>query len=173
MDEQLKNVTVRIADIVGESVVDGDGIRLTLFTQGCPHHCKECHNAQTWDFNGGKDITLYEIAERIKKNPLLDGITLSGGEPFEQSEKLIPLLKWLRERGYNVWAYSGYTLENLLASEDVAKKEMLNHIDVLVDGPFVAEKKDLTLKFRGSSNQRIIDVNLTRKNGYKRIIIIE
>lgn len=162
MDEQK---ILRIAGIVNDSVVDGLGIRMTIFTQGCPHHCPGCHNPQTHDFGGGHDITLGEIKAMVKKNPLLDGLTFSGGEPFEQAEVLAELAEWLHSEGLNVWCYTGYTFEQLLSGEKKGAKELLDQTDVLVDGEFVEELKDLLLNFRGSSNQRVIDMNATRKSG--------
>ncbi len=160
-------VKLRIAGIVNDSVVDGLGIRMTLFTQGCPHRCPGCHNQHTHDFGGGYDITLGEIAQRVKGNPLLDGMTFSGGEPFEQAEALAQLAVWLHENGLNVWCYSGYTLEEL---QEKAKTNgqvgvLLDNTDVLVDGRFIEAEKNLMLNFRGSANQRVIDMNRTREQG--------
>ncbi len=159
------NKIIRLADIVPESVVDGKGIRMTVFVQGCKHGCKGCHNPATWDLNGGADYSLEFITNLAKKDPLLDGLTFSGGEPFLQPEPLGELAKWCHANGLNVWCYSGYTYEQLcaLGEKDIAVRELLENIDVLVDGPFLEAQKDLTLPFRGSKNQRILDLNETRK----------
>ena len=155
---------LRIAGIVNDSIVDGPGFRLSVFTQGCPHHCAGCHNPQTHDFDGGYDIDTDEIIKKMRKNPLLDGITLSGGEPFCQGEACILLARAAHDMGLNVWAYSGYTYEQLLAG-DAAQQALLDETDVLVDGPFILNQKSLELHFRGSANQRLIDVKASRESG--------
>ena len=149
---------VRIAGIVRESIVDGPGIRFVVFAQGCPHHCDGCHNPSTHDFNGGNLVAVDAIINEMKKNPLLDGITLSGGEPFEQPEAFGELAERAKELGYHVMAYTGYTYEKLLAKKDEQRLRLLENTDLLVDGKFEMEKKSLLLKFKGSKNQRIIDV---------------
>lgn len=155
-------MNIRIAGMVNDSIVDGAGLRFTVFTQGCPHHCAGCHNPQTHDFSAGKDIDTDEIIQTFRKNPLLDGITLSGGEPFCQSEACLRLAKAAHAAGLNVWAYSGYTFEELLAGK-AEWKRLLEEVDVLVDGPFLLEKRTLECRFRGSSNQRLIDVQASLK----------
>ena len=152
---------LRISGIIEESIVDGPGIRFVVFTQGCPHHCPGCHNPQTHDFSGGFDADLPEILSGIRENPLLDGITLSGGEPFCQPEALLPLVREVRRMGKTVFAYSGYTLEQLLelSRERPAIRELLELCDTLVDGPYVESLRDLSLEFRGSSNQRVLDLH--------------
>jgi len=154
---------VRVAGIVDDSIVDGDGIRLTLFVQGCPRHCAGCQNPEALDPSGGHSMTTAEIAKRLDANPLLSGITFSGGEPFLQPRPLLELAREAHRRGMDVWSYSGYTLEQLHARDDADTENLLRELDVLVDGDFQIEKRDLTLKFRGSSNQRVIDMNATRK----------
>ncbi|MGI6221828.1 MAG: anaerobic ribonucleoside-triphosphate reductase activating protein [Coriobacteriales bacterium] len=150
---------VRIAGTVNDSIVDGPGIRFSIFTQGCSHHCPGCQNPQTWDFEGGELVDTDDLLAKIAKNPLLKGITLTGGEPFEQPEPLIELSRACHERGLDAWAYSGYTFEEIVggAAGDAAR-ELLSECDVLVDGLFVEDLKTLGLKWRGSSNQRVIDV---------------
>ena len=147
-----------INGIVPESVVDGPGIRYTIFVQGCPHHCPGCHNPQTHDFNGGHFVPLQDILDQIKENPLLAGVTFSGGEPFCQAGLLACLGKEIHKMGLNVMTYTGYLYEDLLtkseADEGIAA--LLKETDTLVDGPFILEQRDLTLQFRGSSNQRIL-----------------
>lgn len=166
---------LNIADVVAESVVDGLGIRMTLFTQGCPHHCKGCHNQSTWDFGGGKKVSIERLIGFVKANPLLDGVTFSGGEPFAQATNLAIFAKWLHANGYNIWCYTGYTLEELLIKQttDNGTKELLALIDVLVDGKFVESQLDLKLKFRGSSNQRVINMLKTRQANYQTIVWLE
>ena len=145
---------MKIAGIVNDSVVDGTGWRLTVFTQGCPHHCKSCHNPETWDYNGGTEMSVTEILEKYKSNSLLDGITLSGGEPFipERHAELLELVKEIKKLGGDIWAYSGYVLEELLQSYS----DILEHIDYVVDGLFMEDQKSLNISFRGSTNQRIM-----------------
>lgn len=147
---------LRISGTVNDSIVDGKGIRFVIFTQGCPHHCPGCHNPQTHDFSGGHDCDINKIFEKIEANPLLDGVTFSGGEPFCQAKELLPLAKKIKNTPLNIWAYSGYTFDELLLIPEAA--ELLNYIDVLVDGKFIQEQKTLDVPFRGSYNQRVIDV---------------
>ena len=159
--------TIRIAGVVRESIVDGPGLRLAVFCQGCPHGCKDCHNPDTHDFCGGYDCEISKIVEAVKANPLLDGVTFSGGEPFCQPAAFCSLAAALKEArpDLNLMAYSGYTYEELTEMKDMDVDELLSKIDLLVDGRFIAEQKDLTLLFRGSSNQRVRDMNLTRQRG--------
>ncbi|MBE6824814.1 MAG: anaerobic ribonucleoside-triphosphate reductase activating protein [Ruminococcaceae bacterium] len=151
---------LRLAGVVRESIVDGPGIRMTVFTQGCPHHCKGCHNEQTWDFEGGYESSTERILEEAQKDPLLKGLTLSGGEPFCQAEALSVLAKEAHSLGYDIFCYTGYTFEKLVADFDTHPeyKALLTECDWLVDGPFVLEERSLMLKFRGSKNQRILNV---------------
>ncbi len=167
VDEKLKDITLRLSGIVSESVVDGVGFRMAIFTQGCKHNCKGCQNPQTHALDGGEVTDLKFVLEEIEKDPLLDGVTLSGGEPFLQAKPLAELCRQVRARGLDVWCYSGYTYEELcaLAEKDADVRELLDGIDVLIDGRFVLEKLDLKLKFRGSSNQRILDMKKTRERG--------
>ena len=148
---------LRIAGTVNDSIVDGPGLRYAVFTQGCPHDCPGCHNPQTHDFSGGKDIDTSEILAQIRKNPLLEGLTLTGGEPFCQCTACIALAQGAHAHGLNVWCYSGYTFEELINGK-AEWRLLLQNIDVLVDGPFLLEKRSLDCRFRGSSNQRLIDV---------------
>jgi len=163
---QLKG-SIRLAGVVRESIVDGPGIRFTVFTQGCPHHCPGCHNPQTHDPNGGYDCEMQKIVDAVEKNPLLRGITLSGGEPFEQPEQLLELAKAVVAMGKDVVAFSGYTFEQLMekSKERPAIKELLSLCCMLVDGRFVMAERDLTLRFRGSRNQRLINAAESVKKG--------
>ena len=149
---------IRIAGTVNDSIVDGPGYRYTIFTQGCPHHCPGCHNPETHPFDGGKTVDTQAIIDQFSENPLLDGITLSGGDPFCQAEECLVLAQAARESRLTVWAYTGYTWEALLKENDPARMALLQAIDVLVDGPFILAQRSLELKFCGSRNQRLIDV---------------
>jgi len=165
MDEYPR---LRIAGIEPESFVDGPGIRMTIFTQGCNHHCPGCQNPQTHDFNGGHFIDIDEIVSMIDENPLLDGVTFSGGDPMDQAEALIPLARIIKERGLNLVIFTGYTYERLmeLSAGRPGFFELLSFADILIDGPFIMAKKSLEIKFRGSSNQRIIDVQKSLVEGH-------
>lgn len=165
MDEYPR---LRIAGIEPESFVDGPGIRMTIFTQGCHHNCPGCQNPQTHDFNGGHFIDIEEILDMIEENPLLDGITFSGGDPMDQAAALIPLAREIKERGMNLVIFTGYTYERLmeLTQEHPEMFELLTFADILIDGPFILAKRSLELKFRGSSNQRIIDVQESLSQGH-------
>lgn len=167
MQTDSENACLRIAGITDDSIVDGPGIRLTVFVQGCPHNCEGCQNPQTHDFSAGTDMTVGEIMDRINANPLLDGVTFSGGEPFCQAEALSELGRLIHKKGLNVITYSGYTYEYLKNNSDCENNydKLLDVSDYLVDGPFVLSRKDLLLKFRGSGNQRIIDVKKSREKG--------
>ena len=159
---------LRIAGIIRESIVDGPGLRFVVFTQGCPHHCEGCHNPITHDPKGGYEIEVERILEEFHKNPLLKGITISGGEPFLQARELIPLVKNIKEERKllrDVTIYTGYTLSCLKSMNDPAVNELLAYCDILIDGPFILSERDLTLTFKGSRNQRIIDMNKTRSTG--------
>ena len=148
---------LRIADIVNDSIVDGPGLRLTVFTQGCVHNCKNCHNLSTHDLNGGKIVDTDFIINKFFENPLLDGITFSGGEPFLQPKPLSVIAKAIKEKGFNVIAYTGYTWEKLIEEKE-KYIDLLKYTDIVIDGPFVDDLKSYDLHFRGSSNQRSIDV---------------
>lgn len=157
---------LRIAGTVNDSIVDGDGIRFTIFTQGCPHNCNGCHNPQTHDFNGGKIVSIDELLQKIKQNPLLDGVTFSGGEPFCQAHGLAVLGQKIKSLGLNITTYTGYTFEELYANHEKNHwEELLDVTDILIDGLFVLELKDWNIKFRGSSNQRYIDCPASLKEG--------
>ncbi len=158
---------IRIAGIENDSIVDGPGFRLAVFTQGCPHHCPGCHNPETHPFDGGKDVDTDRILALMEENPLLDGITLSGGDPFCQPKACAVLAKGAKEMGLNVWAYSGWTFEELLKKAEADKDilDFLKNTDVLIDGPFILSQRTLELRFRGSKNQRQIDVKKSLSEG--------
>lgn len=163
----VTNVTLRIAGTVNDSIVDGPGLRFTVFTQGCPHHCKGCHNPHTHDFNGGREIKASELVEAFSRNPLLDGITLSGGEPFCQAKALTAVAKAAHDKGLNVLAYTGYVYEELAegSNSENGWHELLRNIDWLIDGKFELENRSLELRFKGSRNQRTIDVKKSLEKG--------
>ena len=154
---------IRIAGTVNDSIVDGPGFRYTVFAQGCHIRCPGCHNPETHDPAGGKWIDTDAIIAQMDDNHLLDGLTLSGGDPFLQPEPCIVLARAARHIGLNVWAYSGRTFEELLAMNDPLVYALLGVCDVLVDGRFVLALRTLDLRFRGSSNQRLIDVPASLK----------
>lgn len=156
---------LRIAGIEPESIVDGPGFRLAVFAQGCPHHCPGCHNPQTHPFEGGKIMYTDELLAMLDKNPLLRGVTLSGGEPFCQPEAMAQLARQTHQRGKDVVCFTGYTLEQLLEMDDSNIRALLEQVDILIDGPYIEEQRDLTLLFRGSSNQRLIDLPKTLADG--------
>ena len=151
------------ANIQPDSIVDGEGIRTVIWFQGCLHHCKECHNPETWNFDGGIEFDVEEIKAEIKNLKYQNGVTLSGGDPFFQPIAALEIAKYAHSLGLNVWCYTGFTFEELL-DEDIAKKEFLKNIDVLIDGRFEIAKNSLACKFRGSTNQRIIDVTKSLEN---------
>ena len=146
-----------LAAIVSDSIVDGPGIRTTIFCQGCPHHCEGCHNPETWEFGCGTPMDAQRLLEIVRSNPLCRGVTFSGGEPFAQAADFAELAKLLKANRYEVAAYSGYTFEQLLHGTP-AQQALLKTIDVLIDGPYVAELRSLQLPFRGSKNQRVLDI---------------
>ncbi|OCX43063.1 anaerobic ribonucleoside-triphosphate reductase activating protein [Campylobacter ornithocola] len=160
---------LRLAGAIKESIVDGYGLRYVIFTQGCPHHCKGCHNPQTHDFNKGYLQDLASLYDEICKNPLLQGVTFSGGEPFMQAKNLSILAKYIKELGLDLAIYTGFTYEELL--QEQAMKELLFLTDILIDGKFILEQKDLSLKFKGSKNQRVIDVVKSLEQG--KVILFE
>lgn len=149
---------ISLSGVTGDSIVDGPGLRLTIFTQGCLHNCPGCHNPQTHDPNGGSWADTEDILAAAAENPLLDGITLSGGDPFLQPVPCLALAEGAHKLGLNVWTYTGYTWEALLEENDADKLALLKETDVLVDGPFLLAERSLELQFCGSRNQRLIDV---------------
>ncbi|MGI6031191.1 MAG: 4Fe-4S single cluster domain-containing protein [Eubacteriales bacterium] len=162
MEQQL-----RLAGVIKESIVDGPGLRYVIFVQGCPHHCPGCHNPTTHPMEGGDIYPLSKVYDSICENPLISGVTFSGGEPFCQPEALAILGQLLRSKGLNIMTYTGYTLEKLLELrvQRPGIGDLLDTTDWLVDGPFLLEQRSLDLKFRGSRNQRIIDMAHFRATG--------
>ena len=156
---------LRISGCVNDSIVDGPGLRFTLFTQGCPHNCPGCHNPQTHDFKGGYNASIKKIFAQIKANPLLSGVTFSGGEPFVQAKTLVPLAKMIKEAGLELACYTGFVFEQLASDQVKGARELLNYIDLLIDGKFVLSQRSLDLAFKGSKNQRTINVPQSLKEG--------
>ena len=156
---------ISLSGVTGDSIVDGPGLRLTIFTQGCLHNCPGCHNPQTHDPNGGSRADTEDILAAAAENPLLDGITLSGGDPFMQPVPCLELAKGAHKIGLNVWTYTGYTWEALWEENDADKLALLKECDVLVDGPFLLAERSLELRFCGSRNQRLIDVKKSLAEG--------
>lgn len=156
---------LRIAGTISESIVDGPGFRYVIFTQGCPHHCPGCQNPQTHPFEGGELKNTDELMQEIMSDPLVSGVTFSGGEPFCQPEALTELAKQAHAKGKNIFCYTGYTYEQLIDRANPAEHALLEQVDILVDGRYEQEQRDLLLKFRGSRNQRLIDVRKTMEQG--------
>ena len=168
MGEKTEMKTLRLAGVMRESIVDGPGIRMTVFGQGCPHHCKGCHNPETHDPNGGYISHPENILKAIDQNPLLQVVTFSGGEPFFQAEAFAELGAEIKKRGLHIMTYSGYTFEQISDGIEKGKtgwKELLSVTDILVDGRFIIEERSLDLLFRGSRNQRLIDVHKSLEAG--------
>ncbi len=156
---------INVAGLVNDSIVDGVGLRYVVFVQGCPRKCVGCHNADTQPFVEKNLLTPEEIMAQINSNPLLDGVTFSGGEPMCQVRALAPLARMIKEKNLHLAVYTGYTFETLLASAMDGVRELLEYVDILIDGEFVQELRDYTLKFRGSSNQRVLDVKKSLQAG--------
>lgn len=158
---------LRLAGINKNSLVDGEGVRFVLFTQGCSHHCKGCFNKHTWSYSGGETYSLPPLLKQIKENKIITGITYSGGECFEQASYLCFIAWYLKNVRPELthWAYTGYTWEELLSRKKYAEIEFLKLLDVLVDGKFEEDKKDEDLIYCGSSNQRVIDVQSSLEKG--------
>ena len=162
----MTKIRLAVNEIQRDSIVDGEGIRSVIWTQGCPHHCPGCHNPETHSYQSGFLVDIETIKRKIDTLEGQDGITFSGGDPMEQALPCAELAKYCHEKNLNVWCYTGYTFEELLerSSKIPAIKEFLNHIDVLIDGKFVLTKKSYDILFRGSTNQRLIDVPNSLKN---------
>ena len=146
--------------IIPETSVDGEGLRTSIYVTGCKHHCKGCHNPQTWDFKAGRPLTeevISAVIDHVKKNPLLNGVTFSGGDPLEEenAKDLVHFLKMIKDENINIWCYTGFTYEEILENEKLSV--LLPYLDALVDGPYIESQRDLSLRFRGSKNQRIIE----------------
>lgn len=162
-----KSGIIRLSGIVDQSIVDGSGLRMTVFTQGCPHRCPGCHNPETHSPKGGFDTTVEEILSRFDANPLLSGLTLSGGEPVAQAGALAPLAAAMKMRGKDVWCYTGYTFETLALQMrgDAGLAALLRNVDVLVDGRYEESQRNLALTYRGSANQRVLHLPASLGSG--------
>lgn len=144
--------TLQVLDIVEGTIVDGPGLRTSIYFAGCSHHCEGCHNPGSWDADGGKPMSVEQLMEVIDDNEM--DVTFSGGDPLMQIDALLPLARRVKERGYNLWVYTGYTIEEIRASDSLSR--ILDYADTIVEGRFVKALRDTSLRFRGSSNQRII-----------------
>ncbi|OSA94415.1 UNVERIFIED_ORG: anaerobic ribonucleoside-triphosphate reductase activating protein [Clostridium botulinum] len=164
---------IRLSGIAYESLVNGPGIRRVFFSQGCNHNCKGCFNPDTHDFNGGEERNIDELIEDVLCNPMIKGITFSGGDPFERADEFSYMAKIFKENNKNIWCYTGYTFEYINDNLERNKgwKDLINNLDVLVDGKFEEDKKEDGLKFKGSSNQRIIDVKESLKSN--KVVILD
>lgn len=160
-------MNIKLAGLVADSIVDGPGFRFTIFTQGCPHHCEGCHNPDTHDFNGGRYADCDKIIEKIKENKLTTGVTFSGGEPFCQPEPCAYMAEKLKAMGYHLMSFTGYTFEQLteMAEKDENIKKFLGLLDIIIDGKFILSQRSLELRYKGSRNQRTIDVKESIKQG--------
>ena len=155
------------ADLQSDSIVDGPGLRAVLWTQGCSHHCKGCQNEQTWSYEDGALVPLSEVYKAIDELEYQTGFTFSGGDPMYQIEACNKIADYVKEKGYNIWCYTGFTYEEILklAKKNKTYMDFLEKLDVLVDGRFILEQRNLNLLFRGSSNQRLIDMKKTLASG--------
>lgn len=152
----MNEVKVSIMDIIDGTVVDGPGFRLSIYCAGCGHHCNGCHNPQSWEIKNGRFVDIDELVRIVSASPW--NVTFSGGDPFFQAEGFALLARRIKEEcGKTIWCYTGFTIEQLVEEGDPHRLALLKSIDVLVDGPFVEALKDPDLRFRGSSNQRILD----------------
>ena len=156
---------IRLSGTVNDSIVDGPGLRFTVFTQGCPHHCPGCHNPHTHDPLGGHDADTREVIRDMLKNPLLSGVTLSGGEPMEQPLPCLEIARAAHENRLNVWLYTGYTWDALLEKNDPDRMALIRECDVIVEGPFILSQRSLELRYCGSKNQRLVDVKASLSAG--------
>ena len=155
---------MRLSGITFESIVDGPGLRIVLFTQGCPHQCPYCQNPETWDCNAGEEFSVKQIIRLLKKNKKnKQGITFSGGEPFLYAAELAEVAHTVHQMDWDIVTYTGFTYEQLLSNADNSKQALLSESDILIDGKYLHELRDIGLRFRGSSNQRVIDIAASQK----------
>ena len=162
---------IRILDILEETMADGPGFRTSIYCAGCAHHCPGCHNPQSWDFNGGREVSVDELLEIIKADEFAD-VTFSGGDPLYQVEAFTELARRIKEEtGKNIWCYTGFRYEDI--EKDPRLSMILPYIDTLVDGPFIESLRDPDLHFRGSSNQRIIHLHPQADDHIPGIVQIE
>ncbi len=153
---------MKILRIVEGTSVDGPGLRTAIYFAGCSHHCPGCHNPQSWDAEAGQEMTLDQIMAVVDENGF--GVTLTGGDPLYDVAGMLPVAAAVKERGLNLWCYTGYTFEQILADKSLSR--ILGYADVIVDGRFEEPLRDIKLRFRGSSNQRMVDVKKSLESGY-------
>lgn len=151
---------MRVIDIIEGTTVDGPGFRTSIYFAGCLHHCEGCHNPQSWDMDAGKEMSIDEILTVVDRNDM--DVSLSGGDPMYQAGELVELCRKIKSKGLSIWLYTGFLYEELLKMP--LQSAVLEYIDVVVDGPFIMDKRDTSLLFRGSSNQRLIDVKASSVN---------
>lgn len=163
------NNKLRVVRIVEGTSVDGPGLRTSIYFAGCRHYCQGCHNMATWDFEAGSDMTVDEIMAVIRYNGF--PVTFSGGDPLYQAAAIVPLARQIKESGLGLWCYTGYTLDELIALDDNDINTLLGYVDVLVDGPFIEAQRNIKLRFRGSENQRLVDLKATSAS--REIILVE
>ena len=158
---------MRLSGITPESFIDGPGLRYVIFTQGCPHCCPFCQNPETWDYNAGREFTVKQVMRMIKRQKQTKrGVTFSGGEPFMQASELAEIARAARQTGWDIVTYTGFTFEELTKNSGKGVRELLCATDILIDGKYIHELRAVSLRFRGSSNQRIIDIPKTLEKGY-------
>ncbi|MDR2571085.1 MAG: anaerobic ribonucleoside-triphosphate reductase activating protein [Oscillospiraceae bacterium] len=164
---------MKIAGLIQDSIVDGPGLRYVVFTQGCRYRCEGCHNPDTWSYSGGTEKSVDDIIKEMLSNPLTDGLTISGGEPFDQAADCAGIAAVAHEKGLNVWVFTGMTFEEILeeSKTKISVQTLLTHTDILVDGRYIAAERTLSLKWRGSNNQRMIDVKKSLNAGECILII--
>ena len=154
---------IRVIDVIEDTMVDGPGFRTSIYCAGCRHQCPGCHNPQSWAFDAGRDMTVEQLMRIIEADPYTQGVTFSGGDPMYQAAAFAELARQIHRRTQkDIWCYTGFTFESLIHDD---QRELLTEVDVLVDGPFVESLHDPDLLFRGSSNQRLIDVQVSRYSG--------
>lgn len=154
---------IRVIDVIEDTMVDGPGFRTSIYCAGCRHQCPGCHNPQSWAFDAGHDMTVEQLMRIIEADPYTQGVTFSGGDPMYQAAAFAELARQIHRRTQkDIWCYTGFTFESLIHDD---QRELLTEVDVLVDGPFVESLHDPDLLFRGSSNQRLIDVQASRYSG--------
>ena len=147
---------MRILDIIHQTTADGPGFRVSVYAAGCNHRCPGCHNPQSWDMKGGREMTVEGVFAEIEKDDFSTGVTFTGGDPFYQVEEFTELAKLITERTTkNIWCYTGFTYEEIVENEKLSV--LLPYLDALVDGPYIESQRDVSLRFRGSKNQRIIE----------------
>jgi anaerobic ribonucleoside-triphosphate reductase activating protein len=157
---------MKISGITPESIVDGPGLRIVIFVQGCPHQCPYCHNPETWDSDGGKEFSVKQVIRNLKQHKKNKrGITFSGGEPFLQSAELVQVAQSARQMGWDIVTYTGFTYEQLIVDTNNDIQALLSTTDLLIDGKYIHALRNIELQFRGSSNQRLIDIAETQKSG--------